>query len=75
MDMKRVMEWVRADLRERPDSHFSDVYFRILERGASSTNVHTALYEMLKRDEVRIKDGKWRLMAAVGTKTCPKKGS
>ncbi len=65
MDMKRVMECVRADLREWPDSHFSDVYFRILERGASSTNVHTALYEMLKRDEVRIKDGKWRLMAAV----------
>jgi hypothetical protein len=65
MDMKRVMECVRADLRERPDSHFSDVYFRILKRGASSTNVHTALYEMLKRDEVRIKDGKWRLMAAV----------
>ncbi len=65
MDMKHVMEWVRADLRERPYSHFSDVYFRIRERGASSTNVHTALYEMLKRDEVRIKDGKWRLMAAV----------
>jgi len=59
MDMKEVMDHVRGELRERPDSHFSEVYFRILERGASSTNVHTALYEMLKRDEVRIKDGKW----------------
>ena len=49
------------------DSHFSDVYFRILERGASSTSVHTALYEMLKRDEVRIKDGKLEIDGSRGT--------
>jgi hypothetical protein len=65
MDMKEVMEHVRGDLRERPDSHFSEVYFRTLKRGATSTEVHTALYEMLKRDEVRIKDGKWRMIARV----------
>jgi len=65
MDMKRVMECVRADLRERPDSHFSDVYFRILERGAGSTNVHTALYEMFMRDEAKIKEGKLRLASPV----------
>ena len=65
MDMKKVMEHVRGDLRERPNSHFSEVYFRALERGARSTDVHTALYEMLKRDEVKIKDGKWRLVAPV----------
>jgi hypothetical protein len=64
MDMKEVMEHVRVDLRERPDSHFSEVYLRILKRGASSTDVHTALYEMLKRDEVRIKEGKWRMAAS-----------
>jgi hypothetical protein len=65
MDMKEVMEHVRGELRERPDSHFSEVYFRILGRGASSASVHTALYEMLKRDEVKVKEGKWRLAAPV----------
>ena len=58
MDMKEVMEHVRGELREQPDSHFSEVYFRVVERGASSTNVHNALFEMLKRDEVKIKGGK-----------------
>ena len=57
MDMKEVMEHVRGELRERPDSHFSEVYFRILGRGASSASVHTALYEMLKRDEVKVQRG------------------
>ena len=63
MDMMEVIEYVRGDLRARPDSHFSEVYFRILKRGASSTEVHTALYEMLKRDEVKIKgaSGGWLL--------------
>lgn len=65
MDMTEVMEYVRGDLRARPDSHFSEVYFRILKRGASSTEVHTALYDMLKRDEVKIKEGRWRLVAPV----------
>jgi len=65
MDMKEVLEHVRGDLRAQPDSHFSEVYFRVLKRGASSTNVHTALYEMLKRDEVKIKEGKLRLAAPV----------
>jgi hypothetical protein len=61
MDMKEVLEQVRGDLRKRPDSHFSEVYFRIRERGASSTDIHAALYEMLKRDEVVTTSGKWRL--------------
>lgn len=61
MDMKEVLEHVRGDLRKRPDSHFSEVYFRIRERGASSTDIHAALYEMLKRDEVITTSGKWRL--------------
>jgi len=61
MDMKQVLEHVRGDLRERPDSHFSEVYFRIRERGASSSDIHAALYEMLKRDEVVTTSGKWRL--------------
>jgi hypothetical protein len=65
MDMKEVMEHVRGELRERPDSHFSEVYLRILECGASSANFHNALYEMLKRDEVKVKLGKWRLAASV----------
>jgi hypothetical protein len=65
MDMMEVMEHVRGDLRAWPDSDFSEVYFRILERGASSTDVHAALYEMLKRDEVKIKEGRWRLVAPV----------
>ena len=37
MDMKEVMDHVRGDLRERPYSHFSEVYFRILERGTAAT--------------------------------------
>jgi hypothetical protein len=66
MDMKEIIENVRADLRARPDSQFSDLYFRIVEQhGASPAEVHTALYEMLKWDEVKIKDGKWRLVAPV----------
>ena len=65
MDMKEVLEHVRGELRKRPDSHFSEVYFRSLNCGATSTDVRTALYEMLKRDEVRIKDGKWRMIAPV----------
>jgi hypothetical protein len=65
MDMKDVLEHVRRDLRKRPDSHFSEVYFRIRERGASSTDVHAALYEMLKRDEVATTSGKWRLVTPI----------
>ena len=64
MDMKAVMEHVRGDLRERPDRRFSEVYFRTLKQGAASADVHTALYKM-KRDEVRVKDGKWRMIAPV----------
>jgi len=63
MDMKQVLEHVRGDLRERPDSHFSEVYLRILKGGTSGADVRTALYEMLKRDEVKIKEGEWRLVA------------
>jgi hypothetical protein len=65
MDVKQVLEHVRGDLRERPDSHFSEVYLRILDRGTSGADVRTALYEMLKRDEVKFKAGKWRLVALV----------
>lgn len=61
MDMKEVLEHVQRDLRKRPDSHFSEVYFRIRECGVSSTDIRTALYEMLKRDEVVTTSGKWRL--------------
>ena len=65
MDMKDVRNSVREELREQPDSHFSGIYFRSVKRGASGANVREALTEMLKRDEVRIKDGKWRLIAPV----------
>jgi len=52
-----------GDLLERPDSHFSGVYLRILKRGTSGADVRTALFEMLKRDEVKIKgaSGGWLL--------------
>jgi hypothetical protein len=65
MDMKEVLRHVRGDLQKRPDSHSSEVYFRIRERGASSTDVHTALYEMLKRDEAITTSGKWRLVTPI----------
>ena len=62
MDMKEIIEIVRADLRARPNSHFSEVYFRSLENRLTSTEVHNALYELLKRDEVATTYGKWRLL-------------
>ena len=65
MDMKDVLNHVREGLRERPDSHFAEIYFRTVKQGASGTEVHDALVEILKRDEVRINDGKWRLIAPV----------
>jgi hypothetical protein len=61
MDMKEILEKVRIDLRERPNSHFSEVYFRLTESKVTTTEVHNALYELLKRDEVATKGGKWRL--------------
>jgi hypothetical protein len=65
MDMKDVLNHVREELRAQPDSHFSEIYFRTIKHGASITEVREALVEILKRDEVRIKDGKWRLIATV----------
>jgi|HubBroStandDraft_1064217.scaffolds.fasta_scaffold525858_1 hypothetical protein len=65
MDIEKMIEKVRADLRERPGSHFSEVYFRTAEHGAGGTEIRYALYELLKRDEVRVKDGKLRLVAPV----------
>jgi hypothetical protein len=65
MDMKDVINQVREDISKQPDSHFSEVYLRTVERGVTATDVRAALYEMLKRDEVRIKDGKFRMIAPV----------
>jgi hypothetical protein len=65
MDMKDVLNHVREELRERPDSHFAEIYFRTVQHGVSGNEVREALVEILKRDEVRIKDGKWRLIAPV----------
>lgn len=63
MDMKEVMERVRADLQERPGSHFSDIYFRVAEHHEiSSTALHNALYQMLKKDEISTGGGKWTLL-------------
>jgi hypothetical protein len=33
MDMKDVMNHIREDLREQPDSHFSEIHFRTVKRG------------------------------------------
>jgi hypothetical protein len=62
MDIDELMEKIRADLRERPNSHFSEVYFRVTEDKVTSTEVHNALYELLKRDEIAITNGKWWLL-------------
>jgi hypothetical protein len=63
MDMKEVMEQVRKDLRARADSQFSEVYFRLTENKVTSTEIHNALYELLRRNEVVTTGGKWRLTA------------
>jgi hypothetical protein len=62
MDRKELMGKIRADLRERPNSHFSEIYFRVTANGVSSTEIHNALYELLKRDEISTTGGKWRLI-------------
>jgi hypothetical protein len=66
MDMKEILDRVRADLQKRPNSHFSEVYFRVTKNKVSSTEVRNALYELLKRDEVATTNGKWRLLAETG---------
>ena len=65
MDMKDVMNYVREDLREQPDTQFAEIYFRTVKHGASGAEVRQAITEILKRGEVRVKDGKWRLIAPV----------
>jgi hypothetical protein len=65
MDMKDVMNHVREELREQPDSYFAEICFRTVEHGANCGDVFEALTEMLRKNEVRIKDGKWRLIAPV----------
>jgi len=62
MDMKEIMEKVRADLREQLNSLLSEVYFRVIENKVTSTEARNALYELLKRDEVATTNGKWRLL-------------
>jgi hypothetical protein len=63
MDMKKVMEQVRKELRARADSCFSEVYFRLTENGVTSIEIHNALYELLRRNEVVTTSGRWRLAA------------
>jgi hypothetical protein len=65
MDIKDVMNHVREELREQPGSHFSEIYFRTVEHGANIAEAIEALTEILKRNEVRIEDDKWRLVAPV----------
>jgi len=62
MGRKELMNKIRADLRERPNSHFSEIYFRVTADKVSSTEVHNALYELLKRDEISTRGGKWSLL-------------
>jgi hypothetical protein len=61
MDRKELMNKIRADLRERPNSHFAAIYFRVTANRVSSTEVHNAIYELLKRDEISTRGGKWSL--------------
>jgi hypothetical protein len=62
MKMEEVMEHVRRELRERSNSHFSEIYFRVIKNNVTSTEVHNALYELLKRDEVASTNGRWRMV-------------
>jgi predicted ATP-dependent Lon-type protease len=62
MVKKEIMDKVRTALRERRNSHFSEVYFRATEHKISSIEVHKALYEMLKRDEAVTTNGKWKMI-------------
>lgn len=57
MDRKELMNKIRADLRERPNSHFSEICLRATANRVSSTEVHNAFYELLKRDEISTRCG------------------
>jgi hypothetical protein len=35
MDRKELMNKIRSDLRERPNSHFSEIYFRVTANRAA----------------------------------------
>jgi hypothetical protein len=61
MDRKDLMNRIRADLRQRPNSHFAEIYFRVTANKVSSTEVHNAIYELLKRNEISTRGGKWSL--------------
>jgi hypothetical protein len=61
MDRKELMSKIRADLREQPNSHFAEIYCRVTANKVSSTEVHNAIYELLKRDEISTRGGKWSL--------------
>ena len=62
MDVKEVMEHVRRELREQNSSYFSLICFRVGKKKVSLTEVHDAFYELLKRDEIVISNGKCRLL-------------
>jgi len=62
MGRKELMNKIRADLRERPNSHFSEIYVRVTANKIGSAEVHNALYELLKRDEISPRGGKWSLL-------------
>jgi hypothetical protein len=71
MDMKDVMNYIREELREQPDLQFSEIYirtviyFRTIEHRVASADVGNALIEMSNRNEIRVKDAKWRLAPGV----------
>ena len=62
MERKELINKIRSELRERPNSHFSKIYFRVTANKVSSTEVHNAFFELLKRDEISTKGGKWSLL-------------
>lgn len=54
MDMKQVLEHVRGDLRERPDSHFSESTYESSNAELAVPTFAPPSTRLLKRDEVKI---------------------
>jgi hypothetical protein len=53
MEQRDVKAHIRTYLRERPNSKFAEVFYGVTKHGATSTEVHNAMYEMLKNDELQ----------------------
>jgi hypothetical protein len=63
MELRDVMAAVREDLSNDNGSLFYEMFVRVSDKHPVTVNqLHNAVYELLKRDEIAVLDGKWFLL-------------